>query len=265
MILPNPLNITVVILAKNEADVIEKSIHSASFASDILVVDSGSSDSTCEIAKRFGARVVYHEWPGDFSAQRNFADSCALFEWILHLDADETFKPETALELNDFFTKGLNEKYLSGRFPRREIVFGKWLKHGGWYPQYKLRLYKKNSGKWVGKVHEHFENTGEILTFSSPIMHDSYKDVHTFIDKFNKYSTLDSEAEYAGKRRFSLLKLIFQPIERFWGRYIIHKGCLDGFHGFAVASLISLNYFFRYLKLWEKYYFEEKRIKVTKG
>lgn len=240
----------------NEADVIEKSIRSATFARDILVVDSGSTDNTCEIAERLGARVVYHKWPEDFSAQRNFADSHAICEWILHLDADETLKPEIAFELNNFFTKGLDQRYLSGRFPRREIVFGKWLKHGGWYPQYKLRFYKKGSGRWIGKVHEHFENTGEILTFSSPILHDSYKDIHTFIDKFNKYSTLDAEAEYAGKRSLSLLKLILQPIERFLGRYIIHRGYLDGFHGFAVASLIGLNYFLRYLKLWERYYIE---------
>lgn len=259
MIATDLLDITVVILAKNEADVIKKSIRSASFARDILVVDSGSSDKTCEIAKELGARVIYNEWPEDFSSQRNFADACTKFEWIFHLDADETLAPEFASELTGFFKSGLNKRFYAGRFPRKEFIFGKWIRHGGWYPQYKLRLYKKGAGKWIGKVHEHFESSGDVFTFASAIHHESYKDVHTFIEKFNRYSTLDAKDEFSKKRMFRPFKLLFQPIERFLGRFIIHKGYLDGFHGFAIASLVGLNYFLRHLKLWERYYMENSK------
>lgn len=247
-------DICVVILTKNEASVIERCMASISFAGKILVVDSGSTDDTCKIAQKLGAQVVYHEWPGDFSLQRNVADSHAECPWILHLDADETVTPELAAEIKNFFDSGNFEKFGVGQFPRKELIFGKWIEHGGWYPQYKPRLYRNGAGHWMNKVHEHLEVAGNVHTFTAPILHDSYRDVHTFIEKFNRYSSLDAEIAFAEGRHFSLLKLFLQPMERFFGRYIMHKGYRDGFHGFAIAALIGMNYFMRYLKLWEKEY-----------
>jgi len=247
-------DICVVILTRNEASVIERCITSVPFARKILVLDSGSSDDTCKIARNLGAQVIYHEWPGDFSRQRNIADSYVDCPWIFHLDADETVTSEMAAEIKQFFASGDFEKFGVGRFPRKELIFGRWIEHGGWYPQHKPRLYRKGAGYWMSKVHEHLEVEGEVHTFTAPILHDSYRDVHTFIEKFNRYSSLDAEIAFAEGKHFSLLKLFFQPMERFLGRYIIHKGYRDGFHGFVIASLIGLNYFMRYLKLWEKEY-----------
>lgn len=248
------VDITVVILAKDEENVIERCINSALFAKDILVVDSGSADSTCEIAGKLGARIVKNEWPGDFSAQRNFADSHTDFEWILQLDADETISQELATEIADFFAEGLENKYSAGRFPRKELIFGKWIEHGGWYPQYKLRLYRRGAGEWKGKVHEQYICPGDIYVFNSDILHDSYKDIHTFMEKFNKYTSLGAQNKILNRKKFSVLKLFFQPLERFIGRYVLHKGYRDGFHGFVIASLISFTYFMENLKLWENYY-----------
>ncbi len=251
---PKSINISVVVLARNEENVIERCINSVFFAKDILIVDSGSTDSTCEIACHLGARIINNEWTGDFSAQRNFADTHAEFEWILQLDADETVSQELAVEIANFFDNGLENKYIAGRFPRKELIFGKWVEHGGWYPQYKLRLYKKGAGEWAGNVHEQFLCTGNVYVFNSEILHDSYKDVHTFIDKFNKYTTLGAQKKILNGKKFSILKLFFQPLERFFGRYVLHKGYRDGFHGFVIASLISFTYFIENLKLWEHYY-----------
>jgi glycosyltransferase involved in cell wall biosynthesis len=224
------------------------------FAAEVLVVDSGSTDRTCAVAGELGARVVSEPWTGDFAEQRNRGDAHVKTGWILHLDADETVSPAMAAEIAEFFAGGACEKTGVGRFPRKELIFGRWIEHGGWYPQYKPRLYRNGAGHWVGKVHEHLQAEGDVHTFTAPILHDSYRDVHTFIEKFNRYSSLDAEVAFAEGRRFSMMKLFFQPIERFVGRYVIHKGYRDGLHGFVIAALIGMNYFMRYLKLWELWF-----------
>lgn len=248
-------DLTVVILTKNEENVLARCINSVQFAEEVLVVDSGSTDSTCALAQQLGARVISEPWPGNFAEQRNRGDINVQTTWILHLDADEKVSPQLANELVAFFAGTTHEKITAGRFPRKEFIFGKWIDHGGWYPQHKLRLYRKGAGNWVGRVHENYSGLqGEPFTFAGPILHDSYRDIHTFIDKFNRYSSIDAEEEVASGRKFSLLRLFFQPIERFLGRYIGHHGYKDGMHGFVLAALIGMNYFMRHVKIWENEY-----------
>ena len=247
--------ITVVILTRNEAASIAQCIESIPDGCVILVVDSGSTDETCKIATEKGARVIVSPWPGHFAQQRNLADANVHTDWILHLDADETFSAEMAGELREFITSGAYTASIVGRFPRKELIFGKWIEHGGWYPQYKLRLYKRNCGHWEGRVHENFVGYNALPhTFHGPLLHDSYRDIHTFIDKFNRYSSLDADEAIQAGNSFSFLKMFFQPLERFIGRYIVHKGYRDGMHGLVLAALIAMNYFMRYIKIWEKQY-----------
>lgn len=247
------IDLTVVILTKNEENVLARCIASVPFAAEVLVVDSGSTDSTCALAERLGARVVNEPWPGNFAVQRNRGDAHVQTSWILHLDADETVSAEMASELAAFFADGKHKHVTAARFPRKELIFGKWIEHGGWYPQYKLRLYRRGAGNWAGRVHENYSGfSGEPFTFVGPILHDSYRDIQTFIDKFNRYSTIDAEEEVASGRKFSLFRLFFQPLERFLGRYVGHRGYRDGMHGFVLAALIGMNYFMRYIKVWEK-------------
>jgi glycosyltransferase involved in cell wall biosynthesis len=243
--------LSVLILAKNEGDRIRECIESARFAREVVVVDSGSTDGTRDIARGLGARVADAPWPGNFSMQRNRAESFAACEWILQLDADEVVTPGLADELRGFFRSGLPATHPCGRMPRKEIIFGKWIRHGGWYPQYKLRLYRKGAGSWTGRVHEKYETAGPVHTFANPIVHDSYRDIAVFVEKFNRYSSIDAEEDFAAGRQFRLHRLLLAPLERFFGRYVRHRGYRDGFHGFALAALIGLNYFLRNLKLWE--------------
>ncbi len=248
-------DLSVVVLTKNEEAVIGRCMASVPFASEIVVVDSGSSDRTCAIAAELGARVVHEPWTGHFGDQRNRADGHARCGWILQLDADETVSAELAEELAAFFALPPAAECAGARFPRKELIFGRWIEHGGWYPQYKFRLYRKGAGRWTGRVHEDFQLHGATAhTFVHPILHDSYRDIQTFIEKFNRYSTLDAETAFAAGKRFSIWKLLFQPLERFVGRYVVHKGYRDGFHGFVIALLIGMNYLMRYLKLWEMHY-----------
>jgi glycosyltransferase involved in cell wall biosynthesis len=246
--------VSLIILAKNEAGVIAQTVSSNLATGEILVIDSGSSDGTREIAAAAGAKVIEQEWTGSFAEQRNLADSHTSRDWIMHLDADESISPELIAEMEQFFASGNAERFVACRFPRRELFFGKWINHGGWYPQYKIRLYRKGSGSWSSTVHEQYVTDGPVHTFTNPILHDSYRDIATFVDKFNRYSTLDAQADFRDGKRFSFFKLMSQPLERFVGRYLKHSGWRDGFHGFAIASLIAFNYFIRLLKLWELQY-----------
>jgi len=243
--------VSVLILAKNEGDRIRECIASAQFAREVVVVDSGSTDGTRDIARGSGARVMETPWPGDFCVQRNRAEAFAACDWVLQLDADEVVTPGLAEEIRAFFRSGLHATFPCARMPRKEIIFGKWVRHGGWYPQYKLRMYRKGAGSWTGRVHERYDTPGPVHTFLNPIVHDSYRDIPLFVEKFNRYSTIDAEEDFAAGRKFRLHKLFLVPPERFFGRYIRHRGYRDGFHGFAIASLIGLNYFLRNLKLWE--------------
>jgi glycosyltransferase involved in cell wall biosynthesis len=246
--------LSVLILAKNEGDRIRECIASAQFAREVVVVDSGSTDGTRDIARGSGARVMETPWPGDFSMQRNRAEAFAACDWVLQLDADEVVTPELAGEIRAYFRSGLHATLPCARMPRKEIIFGKWVRHGGWYPQYKLRMYRKGAGSWTGRVHERYDSPGPVHTFANPIVHDSYRDIPLFVEKFNRYSTIDAEEDFAAGRKFRLHKLFLVPAERFLGRYVRHRGYRDGFHGFALAALIGLNYFLRHLKLWELHY-----------
>lgn len=249
------LDLTVVILAKNEEKVLARCIASVHFAGEVLVVDSGSTDRTCAIAQDLGARVVHEPWPGSFAEQRNRGDAHVRTGWVLQLDADETISPELAGELVAFFAGGKDTPVAAARFPRKELIFGKWIEHGGWYPQYKLRLYRKGAGNWTGRVHENYVGyPGEPFTFAGDINHDSYQSIDIFLEKFNRYSSIDADEAYREGTRFSLFKLFVQPLERFLGRYLGHKGYRDGMHGFILALLVGANYFMRHVKLWEKQY-----------
>lgn len=249
------VDLSVVILTNNEAKMIRRCIESVSFASEIVVIDSGSTDDTCAIAEKCGARVAYEPWPGSFAEQRNRGDFHARHQWVLQVDADEVVSNEMAGEIYSFLSSPAAADVVAGKFPRKELIFGKWIEAGGWYPQYKRRLYRHGAGKWVGTVHEDYVGfNGQERTFAGDILHDSYRDIETFIKKFNRYSSIDAEEAYRNGTPFSMAKLVFQPLERFFGRFVIHKGYRDGMHGFVIASLIGLNYFLRYVKLWELYY-----------
>ena len=241
------------IITKNEEANIGKCLESVAFAEEAVVVDSESVDRTREIAQGAGARVVTEPWPGDYSVMRNMADGHARGEWILQIDADETISLELAREIADFFASGLFRLNAGARMPRKEIVFGKWLRHGK-FNTTRLRLYRKGAGAWRGSVHEHYATDGQVHDFENYLVHDSYESIHVFFEKYNRYSSIDAELAFAGGKPFRLYKLFFSPLERFFGRFVINKGYKDGFHGFVAAALISMNYFLRHLKLWEKQY-----------
>src|SRR5574341_907925 len=249
--------ITAAIITLNEEKRIERCLRSLDWVDEIVVIDSFSADRTVEICRRYTDKVYQHAWPNNYSEQKSRAHQYAANDWILFIDADEVVTRALRDEIMDLFQKGPAADAFG--IPRREYFGGRWIKAGGWYPQHKTILYRKSMGEWVNPIHEKFEIRGNRGYLKNPILHDGYGNFKTFMDKFNLYSSIEAERTFReGRRtRFSLVKALFTPIERFYGRFIRHQGYKDGIHGFYMAAVIAFNYFLQELKFYERLY--EKR------
>jgi glycosyltransferase involved in cell wall biosynthesis len=245
--------ITGVVITGNEEKKIERCLKSMDWVDEIVVVDSFSTDRTVEICRRYTDKIYQHPWPHSSSEQRKVADRCASNDWVLALDADEVVTTGLRDEILAVFEMGpAADLYM---IPRREYFAGKWIDAGGWYPQPKTILYKRSMGEWIGPIHLKVITSGTIGGLHHPILHDGYADFKVFMDKFNYYSTIESRLDFTEHgKRFSLFRALFKPLERFFGRYIKHRGYRDGVHGFFMAAVIAINYFLRELKLYEYAY-----------
>jgi len=244
--------ITAAVITYNEESRIERCLKSLTWADEIIVVDSFSTDRTLEICGRFTQKVFQHPWPKDYSVQRSRAHQYASNDWILFIDADEVVTRDLRDEIVSLFD-ATPEADAYG-IPRREYFAGKWIEAGGWYPQYKTILYRKSLGEWMNPIHEKVVTRGKMGCLKSPILHDGYGTFETFMTKFNQYSTIEAERTYQEGRRekFSFTKALFKPLERFFGRFIKHKGYKDGVHGFYMAAVIAFNYFLQEFKFYER-------------
>jgi glycosyltransferase involved in cell wall biosynthesis len=251
--------ITAAVITFNEERRIERCLKSLAWTDELVVVDSFSSDRTVELCRRYTANVHQHPWPGDYSAQRTLAHRYASNDWILFLDADEVVTRALRDEVLALFQE--NPAADAYGIPRREYFGGKWITAGGWYPQYKTILYRKSQGAWVNPIHEKFVTRGRTGRMQNPILHDGYGTFRTFLDKFNQYSSIEAERAFREGRRakFSLFRALFKPVERFYGRFIGHRGYRDGMHGFYMAAVIAFNYFLQEFKLYERFYEHEKK------
>ncbi len=249
--------ISAAIITLNEEKRIERCLRSLDWVDEIVVIDSFSADRTVEICRQYTDKVYQHAWPNNYSEQKSRAHQYAANDWILFIDADEVVTRALRDEIMDLFQKGPAADAFG--IPRREYFGGRWIKAGGWYPQHKTILYRKSMGEWVNPIHEKFEIRGNRGYLKNPILHDGYGNFKTFMDKFNLYSSIEAERTFReGRRtRFSLVKALFKPIERFYGRFIRHQGYKDGIHGFYMAAVIAFNYFLQELKFYERLY--EKR------
>ncbi len=253
--MPEKTKISAVVIAFNEEQKIERCLKSLNWADEIIVVDSFSTDSTVEICRRYTDKVFQHPWPNDYSAQRTRAQQHAAHDWVLFLDADEVVTKPLRDEIIARFAEGPDADAYG--IPRREYFGGKWITAGGWYPQHKTILFRKSGGTWVNPIHEKFVTRGKVEQLEHPILHDGYGDFRTFMEKFNHYSSLEAERTFReGRRKFSLMKALFKPLERFVGRYVRHRGYRDGVHGFYMAAIIAFNYFLQEFKFYERLYEE---------
>ncbi|HBZ01715.1 MAG TPA: hypothetical protein DEO84_10395 [candidate division Zixibacteria bacterium] len=239
-------SISVVIMARNEAKNIGEAIASVSFASQIVVADTGSRDNTMELARQAGAEVHSIDFDG-YGASKNRALEFAKCDWIFSLDADERVSPELAGSI----ARTVNSpKYDGYTISRLTYFLGKPIRHSGWYPEYVLRLIKKGTGKFSERlVHENIRLDCPTGKLDGLLYHYSYRDLDSYLEKMNVYSTLNSQELYRSGKSIHFFDMLIHPPATFIKMYILNAGFLDGYHGFLLAGLSSFNVFTKYAKL----------------
>ncbi|MFY9556711.1 MAG: glycosyltransferase family 2 protein [Blastocatellia bacterium] len=244
------MKITATVITLNEEHNIAAALESLSWADEIIVVDAESTDRTVDIARRFTDRVFVRPWPG-YSAQKNFAAHQSTNDWILSLDADERVSAELARAIEG--VRSANEPQAAGfEMPRLTFYLGRWIKHSGWHPDYKLRLYDRRRARWQGDyVHETLELDGKVETLSGNIVHYTVRDASEHHLRMDRYTTLAAEQAFSKGKRASLVSLLVLPTAVFVRSYIFKLGLFDGVPGLAIARFAAHYEFLKNLKLWE--------------
>lgn len=245
-----PLSLAIITL--NEEAGIARCIRSVPWADDVVVVDSGSQDRTVEIARSLGARVFTEAWRG-YRDQKIRATELCFHDWVLSLDADEALSLEAIKELEAVFASGkLAAGSVDGfEFPRLSFHMERWIRHGGWYPDWQLRLFHRGRAKWgAGHVHERVA-AEKVERLRHPIHHWPFHDLSEQIRTNNNYSSLGAKDLFARGRRFSLFALVFKPWSKFMETYFIKRGFLDGLPGFVISVGAAYSVFLKFAKLRE--------------
>lgn len=231
--------ITGVIITRNEEARIGEALASLSCCDEIVVVDSFSSDRTREIARARGARVIEHAWEG-YSKQKNFAAAQAGNDWILSVDADERVSMELASDIAAWKNSHAGDAHCAYSVPRRVFYLGRWIRHSGWYPDRKIRLYDRRHCRWEGDfVHEAMKVDGTPGRFSGDLLHFPYRDWNDHNARIERYTELAAKAARANGRHGNVLKLAFGPPAAFLKSFILQAGFLDGWRGFAIAYMAA--------------------------
>ena len=247
---PDHLKISACVTAGNEEDKIAACLASLTWCDELVVVDSFSRDKTFEISKQFTPHVHQHPWEG-YIAQKNYIRSLASHPWILFVDADEVVSDELRADIEGEFERGPGD-VVGYRFPRMVHYLGKWIRHGEWYPDIKLRLFRKDRGFSEGQEpHDRVTVDGPVKTLRTPLYHFTYDDLSDHIHTINRFSSISANEKFSRGEKFSWADLLFRPPWRFVKSYFIKRGFLDGPQGFIVALMSSFGVFVKYAKLLE--------------
>ncbi|HEV2799180.1 MAG TPA: glycosyltransferase family 2 protein [Pyrinomonadaceae bacterium] len=248
------LKTTATIITFNEADYIREACESVSWADEILVVDSESTDATREIAEGCGARVIRRAWPG-FAAQKQFAAQSARHDWIFSLDADERVSTQLRAAIEDLLYTP-DEQLADGyRIARRSYYMGRWIRGGGWYPDHQLRFYRRTRGRWQGAhIHEsvRMEAGARIETLSGDLIHLTGRDAsyhHRMIGE--RYAPLAARQMFDAGKRTTPLRIALSAPAAFARSYLLKGGFRDGFPGYCIARFAAHHAFLKNLLLWE--------------
>ena len=242
------MSLSVIIIARNEARCIETCLRSARFADEIVLVDSGSTDDTVAIARKYTDRVIETEWRG-YGATKQLALENATGDWVLWLDADESVPPALRDEIRAVTGTGKHAGY---RIARKTLFLGHWIRHCGWYPGYVLRLFRRGADPRFtdDEVHESLRIQGTTGDLKHPMIHDTDPTLHHYLSKFNRFTSLGARQLYLSGRRFRLTDLVFRPIFTLFRMYVLKRGFLDGLPGFILCGLSGCYVFAKYAKLW---------------
>jgi len=242
--------LSVVVVTRNEEDRLRACLESVAWADQIVVVDAESDDKTVTIAREFTDHVVVRPWPG-YAAQKNVAIEMATGEWVLSLDADEVVSTELTAEIRRVLAAdGPADGYA---VPRRNIFWGRWVRHGGLYPDWQLRLFRRGRGRFIERaVHESVRVDGRVERLAGHLEHRSYRDVGDFLARADRYAALAAADAVAQGRRARARDFVLRPLGRFLSMYVLYRGFLDGWRGFLLASLYAYYVLIRAVKIWER-------------
>lgn len=247
------LKISVVINTLNEGHIIERAIKSVGWADEIVVCDMHSEDKTVQTAKKLGAKVIFHKKEEIVERARNFAISKAGGEWILVLDPDEEVPLSLANRLREIAQGMKHMDYV--RLPRKNLIFGHFMKNSGWWPDYNVRFFKKGSVRWTDEIHRPPQVFGEGLDLpvkeEYAILHHSYETVSQFISRMDRYTAIQAEELKRKGYEFRWQDLFEKPLNEFLSRFFAMEGYKDGLYGLALSFLQGFSDLVVYLKLWE--------------
>jgi glycosyltransferase involved in cell wall biosynthesis len=247
------VRVSVTIITQNEAARLPAALASVAWADEIVVVDSGSTDGTADVARRVTERVTVTDWPG-YAQQKNRAAALASHDWILSLDADERVSPELAAEIRALLSAGAEPPARAYRIPRVTRAFGRDLRATDWYPDWQLRLYDRRAGRWdeTRRVHESVRVEGPVGRLAGEILHDGYRGLSAHLATIDRYTTLAADDWAAQGRDASFLQLLAHPPLAFLRNYVLRRGFTAGAAGLEISAMNSWYVFLKHAKLWER-------------
>ena len=252
------MSLSVVIITLNEEANLARTLQSIAWADEVVIVDSGSTDRTREIAASFHSKFYVEPWRG-FAAQKNFALSKATCDWVLSLDADEEVEPTLADEVRATIAENPS---IAGFFiPRKNFFLGRWIRHGGFYPDPKLRLFRRGWGQFEDRlVHEDVRLNGPAAKLKHHLLHHAYPTLDSYIEHMNRYSSLGAQMAVAQRpRSFSFANIVIRPRLTLLYNYILRGGFLDGREGLLLHLYHEEYVSWKYAKAWERSRADKKR------
>jgi glycosyltransferase involved in cell wall biosynthesis len=243
--------LSVVISAHNEEEKIEECLKSVGFADEIIVLNNSSTDRTEDIARKYTKKVFNQaNNPERIDLQKNAGFEKASGDWVLSLDADERVSKELEKEITELLTKevGIDGYWI----PRKNIMFGRWIEHTGWYPDYQLRIFKKGSGRFESEhVHEFIKVKGKTDSFKSNLIHENYESIGQFMQKTFVYAKNEAENLLKKEYKFSYFDAIRFPLKEFLSRFFAREGYKDGFYGLMLSFFMAFYHFLVFANIWE--------------
>lgn len=234
----------------NEERNIQRCLASLGWCDEIVVVDSFSTDRTVELCRAFTPRVYQHQWLG-YIGQKNLIRRMANHPWILFIDADEEVSPELHHEIEAELAH--HDASIAGyQFPRMVNYIGRWIRHGEWYPDIKLRLFLKDRGRSGGQEpHDQVFVNGGVKTLKGHLWHYTYDDMHDHLETMNRFSSITAQEKFRAGSSFRWVDFLLRPPFRFLKAYLVRGGFLDGRRGFLIALIAAFGVCMKYAKLWE--------------
>lgn len=253
--------LSVVISAYNEEKNIKECLESVKWASEIILVDSGSTDKTVEIAKNYQVKIFPQPNNLMLNVNKNYGFTKANNEWILNLDADERVTPELEKEIKVAMEQWSNGAIVGFWLPRKNIIFGKWIEYSGWSPDYQLRLFRKGKGNFSGKhIHELLIVDGETAYLKNHLLHLNYNSITQFLNKLSFYTENEAENLLRSSKKIVWQDSVRMPTEEFLKRFFVQKAHKDGLHGLILSMLMAFYHLVIFCRVWEKQRFREEEL-----